>query len=126
MAKSIEELREIRERMRSQIDLRQKDENNMRVVVGMATCGIAAGARPVLNAFTEEARKRNLTNVTVGQTGCIGLCQHEPIVEVFEPGKEKVTYVGMDAEKAARVVLEHLVNRNVVTEYTVGAIQALK
>ena len=126
MAKSIEELRAIREKMRDQIDLRQKDENNIRVVVGMATCGIAAGARPVLNAFTEEARKRNLANVTVGQTGCIGLCQHEPIVEVFEPDKEKVTYVGMDAEKAARVVLEHLVNRQVVTEYTVGAIGALK
>jgi len=126
MAKSIEELREIREKMRAQIDLRQKDENNIRVVVGMATCGIAAGARPVLNAFTEEAHKRKLNNVTIGQTGCIGLCQHEPIVEVFEPDKEKVTYVGMDAEKAARVVLEHLVNRQVVTEYTVGAISALK
>ena len=121
MAKSIEELREIREKMRSQIDLRQKDENNIRVIVGMATCGIAAGARPVLNAFTEETRKRNLTNVTIGQTGCIGLCQREPIVEVFEPDKEKVTYVDMDAEKAVRVVLEHLVNRQVVTEYTVGS-----
>ena len=121
MAKTIEELREIREKMRAQIDLRQKDENNIRVVVGMATCGIAAGARPVLNAFTEETRKRNLNNVTIGQTGCIGLCQHEPIVEVFEPDKEKVTYVGMDAEKAARVVLEHLVNRQIVTDYTVGS-----
>jgi len=126
MAKSIEELRAIREKMRAQIDLRQKDENNIRVVVGMATCGIAAGARPVLNAFTEEVRRRNLNNVTVGQTGCVGLCQHEPIVEVFEPDKEKVTYVGMDAVKAARVVVEHLVNRQVVAEYTVGAISALK
>ena len=126
MAKTIEELRAIREKMREQIDLRQKDENNIRVVVGMATCGIAAGARPVLNAFVEEVRKRDLSSITVGQTGCIGLCQHEPIVEVFEPGKEKVTYVGMNPEKAARVVLEHLVNRNVVTEYTVGAISALK
>ena len=126
MAKTIEELRAIREKMRNQIDLRQKDENNIRVVVGMATCGIAAGARPVLHAFTEEVRKRNLDNVTVGQTGCIGLCQHEPIVEVFEPDKEKVTYVGMDAEKAVRVVLEHLVNRQIVAEYTVGAIDTLK
>ncbi|MCL2568362.1 MAG: (2Fe-2S) ferredoxin domain-containing protein [Oscillospiraceae bacterium] len=126
MAKSIEELRAIREKMRDQIDLRHKDENNIRVVVGMATCGIAAGARPVLNAFTEETRKRNLTNVTVGQTGCIGLCQHEPIVEVFEPGKEKVTYVAMTPDKVARVVLEHLVNRNVVAEYTVGSLDTLK
>ena len=126
MAKSIEELRAIREKMRDQIDLRQKDENNIRVVVGMATCGIAAGARTVLNAFTEEVRKRNLNNVTIGQTGCIGLCQHEPIVEIFEPDKEKVTYIDMDAGKVARVVLEHLVNRHVVSEFTVGAITALK
>ena len=121
MAKSIEELRAIREKMRDQIDLRQKDAGNIRVVVGMATCGIAAGARPVINAFTEEVRKRNLNNVTIAQTGCIGLCQHEPIVEIFEPDKEKVTYVNMDAEKALRVVLEHLVNRNIVTEFTVGS-----
>ena len=126
MAKTIEELRAIREKMRDQIDLRQKDENNIRVVVGMATCGIAAGARPVLNAFMEETRKRNLDNVTISQTGCIGLCQHEPIVEVFEPDKEKITYIGMDAEKAVRVVLEHLVNRQAVKEYTVGAIDALQ
>ena len=125
MAKSIEELRAIREKMRNQIDLRQKSGDNIRVVVGMATCGIAAGARPVLNAFTEEIRKRNLSNVTVSQTGCIGLCQHEPIVEVFEPDKEKVTYIRMDTEKTARVVLEHLVNRQIVTEYTVGSADAL-
>jgi len=126
MAKSIEELRAIREKMRDQIDLRKKGENNIRVVVGMATCGIAAGARPVLNAFTEEVRKRKLEGVTIGQTGCIGLCHHEPIVEVFEPGKDKVTYIRMDMSKAARVVLDHLVNRQVVSEYTVGAVDALK
>ena len=120
MAKSIEELRAIREKMRNQIDLRQKDENNIRVVIGMATCGIAAGARPVLNTFTEEMRTKDLSNVTISQTGCIGLCQHEPIVEVFEPGKEKVTYIRMDPEKAARVVSEHLVNGRIVAEYTVG------
>ena len=125
MAKSIEELRAIREKMRDQIDLRQKDENNIRVVIGVATCGIAAGSRSVLNAFTEEVRKRNLTNVTISQTGCIGLCQHEPMVEIFEPGKEKVTYIKMDPEKTARVVLEHLVNRQVVTKYTVGAVETL-
>ena len=126
MAKSIEELRAIREKMRDQIDLRQKDDNNIRVVIGMATCGIAAGARSVLNAFTEEARKRNLNNVTISQTGCIGLCQHEPMVEIFEPGKEKVTYIKMNPEKAAKVVLEHLVNRQIVADYTVGTVDTLK
>ncbi|MCL2563545.1 MAG: (2Fe-2S) ferredoxin domain-containing protein [Oscillospiraceae bacterium] len=126
MAKTIEELRAIREKMRGQIDLRQKGEDNLRVVVGMATCGIAAGARPVLHAFTEEVRRRGLNNVTVGQAGCIGLCQFEPIVEVYAPDAEKVTYVNMDAEKAARVVAEHLVNNRVVAEYTVGAVEGLK
>ena len=93
-----------------------------RIVVGMATCGIAAGARPVMNKFVEEIAKRNLSHVTVSQTGCIGMCQYEPIVEVLEPGKEKVTYVNMTAEKATKVVVEHIVNGNPVAEYTVGAV----
>ena len=96
--------------------------NSVRVVVGMATCGIAAGARPVLNALVEGVNKEGLTEkVTVSQTGCIGICQLEPIVEVFEPGKEKTTYVKMTPEKAARVIEEHLKNGNVVNEYTIAA-----
>ena len=102
--------------------IREDDTGNTRVVVGMATCGIAAGARPVLQAFTEEVAKRNLQNVTIAQTGCIGICQYEPVVEIMEPGKEKVTYVKMTAEKAAQVVANHLVNGNVMTEYTIGAV----
>ena len=84
---------------------------------------LAPGARPVLNAFTEEVARRELVNVTVTQTGCIGICQYEPVVEVFAPGKEKVTYVKMTAEKVARVVGEHLVGGNPVDEYTIGAFQ---
>ena len=91
------------------------------VVVGMATCGIAAGARPVLAAFTDEVARRGVSNVTIAQTGCIGICQYEPVVEVFEPGREKVTYVKMTPEKAARVVAEHLINGKPVAEYTIGA-----
>ena len=119
--KSLEELRAIRERMKKQIDLRENSEDNIRVVVGMATCGIAAGARPVLTAFLEEVAKRELKNVTVTQTGCIGMCQLEPIVEVLAPGKEKVTYCKVTPEKVARIVADHLVNGNPVAEYTVGA-----
>lgn len=103
------------------MNIRETDPDGIRVLVGMATCGIAAGARPVLNALVEEVQKRNLQNVTVTQTGCIGICQYEPIVEVLEPGKEKVTYVKMTPEKAVRVVNDHLVNGNVVTEFTIGA-----
>ena len=120
--KTIAELQAIRDKAREKMAVRDGAEAETRVVVGMATCGIAAGARPVLNAFMDEVEKRHLQNVTVAQTGCIGMCQYEPIVEILEPGKEKVTYVKMTAEKAARVVTDHLVNGNVVTEYTVGAI----
>ena len=119
--KSLEELKAIRDRVRHQVDLREEKDNAVRVLVGMATCGIAAGARPVLNAFVEEINKRNLQNVTVTQTGCIGICQFEPVVEIVAPGKEKITYVHMSPEKAVRVVNDHIVNGNVITEYTIGA-----
>jgi len=119
--KSLEELKAIRERMQKQIDIRMSDDDHVRVVVGMATCGIAAGARPVLTAFLEEVDKRNLKNVTVIQTGCIGVCRLEPIVEIFVPGEEKVTYVKMTPDKVPVIVSEHLVNRHIVAAYTIGA-----
>ena len=121
--KSLEELKAIRERMQSQLGVRDKDEKQTRIVVGMATCGIAAGARPVLNAFVEEIAKRGLTNdITVTQTGCIGICQYEPVVEIEIPGQEKVTYVKVAPEMVSKIVNDHLVNKNVVTEYTIGAL----
>ena len=119
--KSLAELQAIRDKMRRQIDLRDSGDDRIRVVVGMATCGIAAGARPVLNAFLEEVAKRQLNNVTVSQTGCIGVCRLEPIVEVYVPGQEKVTYVKMTPDKVPTVVSEHLVNGRVVSDYTIGA-----
>lgn len=119
--KSLAELQAIRDRAKAQVEIREGMEGNIRVLVGMATCGIAAGARPVLTAFVDEVAKRQLKNVTVTQTGCIGICQFEPVVEIVEPGKDKVTYVKMTPEKALRVVNDHLVNGNVVTEYTIGA-----
>ena len=120
--KSLAELAQLREKTLAKINLRKEDDNAVRVVVGMATCGIAAGARPVLKALTEELEKRNVKNVSVTQTGCIGMCQYEPIIEVYAPGKEKVTYVQMTAEKAVKVVTDHLVNGEVVADYTVGAV----
>ena len=119
--KSLEELRAISEKMKQQMDLRGPNEDNIRVVVGMATCGIAAGARPVMAAFLDEIEKRGLKNVTVSQTGCIGVCRLEPIVEVFVPGEEKVTYVKMKPDMVPAIVEQHLVNHNVVTDYTIGA-----
>lgn len=119
--KTIEELMAIKNKTLEKMTVREDQSGFTRVVVGMATCGIAAGARPVMNAFVDEIEKRHLQNVTVSQTGCIGMCQFEPIVEVFEPGKEKVTYVLMDEEKARKVVVDHLVNGVPVKEFTVGS-----
>ena len=121
--KSVEELLAIKNKVKGQMNVRsENDEGSIRVLVGMATCGIAAGARPVLNALVEEVAKRNLSNVYIAQTGCIGVCQYEPIVEIVEPGKEKVTYCKMTPEKAVRVVADHLVNGQPVAEYTIGAV----
>ena len=119
--KSLAELAAIRERMQNKVVIREGAAAT-RVVVGMATCGIAAGARPVLNAFVDGVNKEGLTDkVTVTQTGCIGICQYEPVVEIYEEGKEKVTYVKLDAEKAAEIVEKHLKGGNIVSEYTIGA-----
>ena len=119
--KSLEELNAIRNKVRARVDLRSEDENQTRVVVGMATCGIAAGARPVLNALAELVAEKGLKNVAVVQTGCIGLCRFEPIVEVLEPGKEKVTYIKMTAEKAAEVIEHHIIGGEVLTKYTINS-----
>ncbi len=117
--KSLAELQAIREKMRDKVVLRE-DSGEIRVVVGMATCGIAAGARPVLNTFVEEVNSHGLASkVTVSQTGCIGICQFEPVVEVYEAGKEKVTYVRMTPEKAKEVVEKHLKSGKVIAEYTI-------
>lgn len=121
--KSLADLEAIRKQMLEKVTLRKEGDDEIRIVVGMATCGIAAGARPVMNAFMEEVAKRKLANVTIAQTGCIGMCRLEPIVEVYKPGEEKVTYVKMTPDKAAKVVAEHIVNNQVVAEYTVGANQ---
>ena len=119
--KSLAELEAIRQKTIGKVSLRNESENNTRIVVGMATCGIAAGARPVMQSFVDEVSKRSLQNVHVTQTGCVGMCRLEPIVEVYEAGKEKVTYVKMTPEKAAKVVNDHIVNGKVVSEYTIGS-----
>ena len=119
--KSLAELQAIKDKMKNKVIIRE-GSGEVRVVVGMATCGIAAGARPVLNAFVEAVNAENLADkVTVSQTGCIGICQYEPVVEVFQAGKEKVTYVKMTAEKAEKVIAEHIKGGKVVEEYTYNA-----
>jgi NADP-reducing hydrogenase subunit HndB len=119
--KSIAELEAIRKKTLERVAYRKDADSDTRVVVGMATCGIAAGARPVMLAFMDEIQKRNLQNVTVSQTGCIGMCRLEPMVDVIVPGGEKVTYVNLRPDMVPRIVTEHIVNGNPVMEYTIGA-----
>lgn len=119
--KSLAELKAIRERVQSQVGMRAEDHNHIRVVVGMATCGIASGARPVLTTLANAVQEKGLTDkVAVTQTGCIGLCQYEPIVEVTEPGKDKITYIKMNPEKALEIVERHLIGGHVVEDYTLN------
>jgi NADP-reducing hydrogenase subunit HndB len=118
--KTLKELEEIRKRTLETINVR-KDRTGTRVVVGMATCGIAAGARPVLLSIMDEVKKNNLADVVVAQTGCIGMCRYEPIVEVYRPGEDKITYVKVTPAKAMRIVNEHVMQGKVVEEYTIGA-----
>lgn len=120
--KTLAELEKIRQQTLDRINLRKEDKDDaVRVIVGMATCGIAAGARPVMMAFVTEASRRKLSNVTVSQTGCIGTCRFEPMADVFLPDQEKVTYVNLDEQKARRIVAEHIVNGKPVYEYTITA-----
>ena len=123
--KSLAQLEELRNKTLAKINLRKDEGDGIRIVVGMATCGIAAGARPVLKALMDEVEKRNLSEkVSLTQTGCIGMCKLEPIVEVYMPNEEKITYVKMTEEKAAKVIAETVVNGKVVTEYTLAGIKA--
>ena len=121
--KSLAELQAIKNKMADRVSVRTSS-GSTRIVVGMATCGIAAGARPVLNAFVEGVSEAGLSgDVIVTQTGCIGICQYEPVVEVFEKDREKTTYVKMTAEKAKEVIEKHIKGGTPVTEYTIGATQ---
>ncbi|MCF0146734.1 MAG: (2Fe-2S) ferredoxin domain-containing protein [Eubacterium sp.] len=119
--KSLEELKAIRERMQSQLNVRDESGDKTRVVVGMATCGIAAGARPVLNRFAELVQERGLKDVTVTQAGCIGICKYEPVVEIFDKDGKKTTYVNMTPDKAEEVVTRHLTGGTVVKDYVIPA-----
>lgn len=117
--KSLEELEKIREQAKDLINLRKDNENKTRIVVGMGTCGISAGARQVLLAILDEIKKRNLNDVIVTETGCIGLCKFEPLIDVIKPGQPKVTYVNLDAEKARQIVAKHIVNNQIIEEWVI-------
>jgi len=122
--KSLADLQAIRAKTLENINMRKEDSNAARVVIGMATCGIAAGARPVMLKFLEDIKEKDLQHVTVSQTGCIGMCRLEPMVDVILPGQEKVTYVKVKPDMVDRIVKEHLIGGTPVAEYTIGAAEA--
>jgi len=119
--KSLAELTAIKDKMKQNATMREDGDRATKIVVGMATCGIAAGARAVINEITAELAKRGLEHVTVAQTGCIGMCKLEPIMDVLVPDQEKVTYVLVTPDKVSKIISNHIVNGNPVLEYTVGA-----
>ncbi|MCL2630476.1 MAG: (2Fe-2S) ferredoxin domain-containing protein [Firmicutes bacterium] len=118
--KTIQELNDIRKQMRAELNLDGKTNSNIRVTVGLATCGIAAGAEPVFKAFQKEVKRLGLTNVKIIQSGCLGMCKHEPMVEVTEAGKEKVTYIALAADSAKRIAEEHLAGGKPVMDFVIG------
>lgn len=115
--KTLEELKTIRDKNKNKLALR-KEHNGYRILVCMDTCGIKSGAKPVMSSFVKEIQTRNLQDVVVIQTDCINMCELEPIVEVIQPNNEKIVYVKMTSDKAKRVIEEHIINGNIVLEYT--------
>ena len=118
--KSISDINAIREKEQSEFLSRgTKDAKEIRVMVGMATCGISAGAKPVYETLVKEINALKLGNVKISGTGCLGMCKLEPIVEVFDAKNGKVTYVHVDSEKAKKIVANHIVNGNICEEYLI-------
>lgn len=119
--KTIADIKAIRDQMKSQIVVRDKDTSDeIRIIVGMATCGISAGARPVFNTLMDEVATRQLKNVKVVRTGCLGMCTLEPIVEVLEPGKDKITYCRVTPAKAKEIIEKHIIDGNICTQYLIS------
>ena len=118
--KTVEDLKKLREQLKSQSKVRHND--GTQVIVGMGTCGIAAGAREVLSAVMDEVAKRHLDDVAIRQTGCIGMCEKEVLVDVARPGEPRITYGKVTPETARRIIGDHVVNGNIVEELVVGKI----
>lgn len=116
--KSLDDLRKIKEKANAESSARH--ESGTQVIVGMGTCGIAAGARTVMTAIMDEITKRGLKDVSVMQTGCIGMCQKEPLVDIVRPGEERITYGNVKPTDVPRIISEHLVNGRIVSDLVVA------
>ncbi|MGM0410269.1 MAG: (2Fe-2S) ferredoxin domain-containing protein [Bacillota bacterium] len=119
--KSLEELRELRENLKKDIDMRD-NKDKPQIIIGMGTCGIAAGAREILKKVMEEIKKRDI-DVIVSQTGCIGMCEKEPLLDVKLPGKERITYGNLEPEDVSKIIVEHVINGNIVKELVIARME---
>jgi (2Fe-2S) ferredoxin len=119
--KSLEDLKALRDKYKGNVDMRSNidDVNKIRISVGMATCGIASGSRETINAIVEEVKVQGLTNVSIVQTGCLGYCYAEPVVEVSMPGKEPILYGNIDTKKATEIVDRHLKKGEVIADWVI-------
>ena len=119
--KSLEELKALRDKYKSNVDIRNSIEegNKIRIAVGMATCGIASGSRETINSIVEEVRAQGLANVSVVQTGCLGYCYAEPVVEISMPGKDSVLYGNINAQKVKELIDKHVKNGETITDWVI-------
>ncbi len=117
--KSLADLQALREKAKEQTRLRETDAGT-KIIVGMGTCGIAAGARDVMAAIMDEISKRDISDVSVTQTGCVGMCEQEPIVEVIRRDQPKVTYGNINAEMARKIIAQHVINGQIVGEWVIA------
>ena len=120
--KSLDELKALRDKLKTDINVRSSGdvESNVRIVVGMATCGIAAGARPVFSAMVDEARQLDLEGVTFVQSGCMGACPSEPTVEVRFPGQEPILYGNVTPEAGREIIRRHVRHGELVQNLIIG------
>ena len=119
--KSLDELRKLRVELEKEIAARNS-EGKPKIIIGMGTCGIAAGARDILQTVLQELRKRNL-DVIVTQTGCIGMCEQEPLMDVQLPGKDRITYGKLTTKDVERIIVEHVINGNVVEQLAIARLE---
>lgn len=119
--KSLDELKALRDKYKSSVEMRSStdEESRVRIAVGMATCGIASGSRETINAIVDEVRAQGLNNVSVVQTGCLGYCYAEPVVEIRMPGKEPVLYGNVDSKRGREIVNKHIKNGEVITDLVI-------
>ena len=119
--KTLEDLKKLRERLQADAQIRHAD--GIRIIVGMGTCGIAAGAREVMTAVLDEVAKRQLNNVTVHQTGCIGMCEKEVLLDVIRPDEPRITYGNVKPADVKRIIADHVVNGRIIEDLVVGKIE---